>query len=285
MTNTNNSLIDTWEKYKKWVSGLVDSKKEYYYRGQADSGWKLETTFHREAASSSFTMDDYLTRILPEVHYHVSAIQNEIIDSNNPNEFGAFLALLRHHGFPTPLLDWTLSPYIGAYFAFKEINDRSPQCDHVKIFIFDHVAWLSSFEQPMDLREKKQYVTVIRPYAKHNERIIHQRGAYTVTNVPDMAAYILKRGRDVNKSFLFEVVLPVSERTKVMRELHLMGITEMSLFPGLDGVCRTMKEQFFSKDIVGLSPQQIKELLNNLSKTTTQSTTSLLDQFNVLGKK
>ena len=39
--------------------------------------------------------------------------------------------------------------------------------------------------------------------------------------------------------------IPASERRTVMQDLALMGITEGSLFPGLDGACLQLKERFF----------------------------------------
>ncbi len=259
-------VIDSWEKYKVWVAAVVENKKDYYYRGQTDATWKLQTSFHR-IAGARINLLDYLNLIIPEVHYHVCAWHNEIINLQDPNEFGAFLALLQHHGFPTPLLDWTLSPYIAAYFAFRDIDDKSPQCDYTKIFIFDFQNWTQHFNQPLDLRNPNPYVSVIRPYAKRNPRIMHQRGAYTVTNVPDMESYINARSQETKQDFLYSVTLPVGQRTQVMRELNLMGINGMALFPGLDGICKTMREQFFASDVVGLSPSQIGLLRELLKKT------------------
>jgi hypothetical protein len=33
--------------------------------------------------------------------------------------FYRYMAYLRHHGFPSPLLDWTLSMHVAAFFAFR----------------------------------------------------------------------------------------------------------------------------------------------------------------------
>ena len=86
-----------------------------------------------------------------------------------------------------------------------------------------------------------------------------------VTNVPDMAKHIISSGKIKNKTFLYEYTLSVKERPQVMRELNLMGINEMSLFPSIDGICKTMRETFFSKDVVGLTSSELLQQLINLT--------------------
>ena len=43
-----------------------------------------------------------------------------------------YMVYLRHYGFPSPLLDWSMSPYVAAYFSFRELN----KAENVSIFAF-----------------------------------------------------------------------------------------------------------------------------------------------------
>lgn len=258
----------TWKQYKEWIESTIDAKKNYFYRGQRDPSWKLQTSFHREATAFNYSLLDYLNIIVPEINYYVSAQQNEMINLDNKVELTSFLALLQHHGFPTPLLDWSLSPYIAAYFAFRDLDEVSPQSDHVQIYIFDSSEWISTYEQIYDLRETtKDYVSVIRPAAMNNQRLIAQRGAYTISNVNDLESHLLNMGSIKQKTFLYVVDIPITEKPKVMKDLNLMGINEMTLFPGMDGICKTLKNNFFSREIMGLGPSG-RALFNELAKST-----------------
>lgn len=239
-------MINSWKSYKDWISSTVTGGAQYYFRGQRKPDWKLQTSFHRLSEKTGITLLDYLDRIIPEVAYQVSAAQNDVIDLSNEIQFGALLAKLQHYGFPTPLLDWTLSPYIAAYFAFKDIDPHNPDTHFVTIQMFDFNAWISSYQQPLDLRNTALFVSAFRPQAQNNPRMIRQMAVSTVTNVNDMGEYFKSCGEQTQKTFLYHATLPVTERRLIMNELNLMGINSMTMFPGFDGICSSMKEFFFN---------------------------------------
>jgi hypothetical protein len=260
----NNVEIITWENYKTWVSELAKRNLFCICRGQASDIWKLQTSFHRISSIINMSIDDYLKKVIPELHFYVCAQTNEIMDLKVPDIFGSFLALLQHHGFPTPLLDWTLSPYIAVYFAFRDVNDVNPQSDYIKLFLFDNISWTSTFSQPLDLRDNSvRYVSILHAYAKYNPRLIPQQSIFTVTNVDDMEEYISKRSEESGHNFLFTARMSVKEKPHVMRELSLMGINEMTLFPSVEGICRAMKAKFFAQDSIGLTPTELIEYLKS----------------------
>lgn len=75
--------------------------------------------------------------------------------------------------------------------------------------------------------------------------MVPQQAVSTVTNVDDIESYIKGYDTDPSTPLLKIIDLPVRDRTAVMRELSVMGITAASMFPGLDGACEELKERFF----------------------------------------
>jgi hypothetical protein len=63
--------------------------------------------------------------------------------------------------------------------------------------------------------------------------------------VDDIESYIQYVESIYQKSFLRIIDLPVRERPTVVNDLRQMGITAGSMFPGLDGACEALKEQYF----------------------------------------
>src|SRR5579872_5283398 len=114
--------IMTWKEFKSYVTAL--EKNLYVFRGQPKN-WKLRTSYHRTGRCNLYR---YELQNIPELHRHVCAQSGKLFDLSNALEYGALLNLAQHHGYPTPLLDWTLSPYIATYFAFSGLSD-SPQSE------------------------------------------------------------------------------------------------------------------------------------------------------------
>jgi hypothetical protein len=58
----------------------------------------------------------------------------------------------------------------------------------------------------------------------------------------------LAKEKETKRRHLTIIDIPFTEKRIVLKELRLMGITHGSLFPGLDGVCRSFQEQHFGTD-------------------------------------
>jgi hypothetical protein len=182
------------------------------------------------------------------LHKHLSARTKHVFNLNNPNEFGAFFNLIQHHGYPTPLLDWTYSPYVAAFFAYRGIsNADAGHADanaKVRILVFDQAQWKNRIGQVYQLISAQLHLSIGEYMAIENERMIPQQAASTLTNVDDIESYI-QLWETTGCPYLSAIDLPVRERKKVICELGYMGITAGAMFPGLDGACEELKERNF----------------------------------------
>lgn len=234
--------IMTWEDFRRFTREL--EPYHYIFRGQTNNKWRLRTLFHRTGRAS---LMKFMIQDIPVVHRHLSGMMAHSLNLRDPFHNAAFYNLLQHHGYPTPLLDWTHSPFIAAYFAFKDMRCADKKTENcVRLFVFDKSQWCQDFEHIGVLTPPKLYFTVLEPLALNNPRVVPQQSVSSLTNVEDIESYLTDCEKLAGKQYLRVIDLPASERIAVRRELGLMGITAGSLFPGLDGACEQLRERFFS---------------------------------------
>jgi hypothetical protein len=235
-------LEQDWTTYKDYGIRLASDRP--LFRGQ-NKPFRLRTPFHRSGRAD---MHRFVFKDVPELRRHLSARTKHVFNLEDQQEYGAFINLAQHHGYPTPVLDWTYSPYVAAFFAYRGITNRqaaeaSPEA-RVRIFVFDSGAWIRNLQAVTQLIHPQLYVTVRQFDAIENERMVPQQAASTVSSIDDIETYIRSRETEAIK-YLHAVDLPVRERKVVVRELSYMGITAGSLFPGLDGACEELAERNF----------------------------------------
>ncbi len=231
--------IMSWIQYKEWISGLLKGDS-HYFRGHGSSLWNLETSFHR---TKRYDLIRYTREDCARLAHVINSISTRRYSVNNGVDFGALLNLAQHHGFPTPLLDWTLSPYIAAYFAFSSHAAKRPN-SHSRIYIFDAAQWEHDKPQPANTQDPAPAVSMREFESYDNPRALPQQSRHTFCNVADVAGWI-QMASPAGKKYLTSVDIPNSDRIEAMRELAYMGINAAALFPGLDGLCRSLKEKYF----------------------------------------
>lgn len=233
----------SWEEYKLLISGHIKDGVKLVYRGQSNSSWKLQTTIHRTKLITnleSFTY--YFENVLPTVQESVEAWDGTRRDLTNNNDMAEFVAFLQHNGYPTPLLDWTDSPYVAAYFAFNAIDPFNVDNESAAIYSFDELKWLTKYEQIYDYKSNKYHVSSLRPSYRGNHKQMLQQGLFMYTNCDDIEEYIMNFESEPGE-YLNKYELDISERPKIMNDLSLMGVSALQLTPSIEAVCKNSFEK------------------------------------------
>ena len=234
--------LTTWDRFREWA---IDRRpRNFIFRGQTKS-YKLSTTFHRTWRKNLQLW------MLDDVRTLYGAMSEQI---SYPLQLGdmahnaAFWSLLQHHGYPTPLLDWTFSPFVAAYFAFANVKPDDPV--RPRIHIFDQAKWNERYGKiGFTADPSPPQLVVLESYRFGNPRAGPQQALATVSNVTDIESFIRARELQDEQEYLTLCELPATEATRIRRELELMGITYGSLFPGLDGIARDMKDRLFAAQL------------------------------------
>ncbi len=195
-------------------------RAQFLFRGHSDTRWPLKTTLDRHHRFEADTdRNEYYQRLLSEFRREAVRLSS-LPEIESTSE--AFELLARHHGIPSPMLDWTESPYVAAYFAYNGAKDTRGR--KIAIWTLD----LSKFDYDTGDVEIIDDPEKIRL----NRRALRQRGVFTnVKSIREPLESMLDEA-------LTKIELPTPQKTIALADLDEMAINAATLFDDLDSVAQ-----------------------------------------------
>jgi hypothetical protein len=234
-----------WKEFKEYIAKFC-RYEDVLFRGQHSNKYPLRTTFHRAHRNN---LVRYVEEDVPRLRHRINAVSPHYYNSAG-EDFLGLLSLAQHHGYPTPLLDWTLSPYIAAFFAFDCMGGEAEWAKRdggpVRILVFEQEKW-RKFARPMatSLKDPWPDLQFVHPPAHNNPRYYPQQSIAAFSNLDDIEGFITAFEMKHETKCLHRLDIHSDQRPAVLDDLRFMGITPATLFPGVEGICRFLRTTFF----------------------------------------
>jgi hypothetical protein len=260
-----------------WKTRTVDSFKDFvgevydlmpaataldercWFRGQTNEKWDLGTSYMRSSCRLGLP-EQALTDLESAARMAFRSQAHLFVNPSllaKVKTIPCWWALMQHHGAPTRLLDWSISPFVAAYFAVQQDGTREPGavwgfCSSELRRSFEanpEFGAMPDFESPCapewyetKLRELagRKIVVPLKFSLASSERIVAQQGRFTMSfNIDEPHNCMISQ---IDSRFLRKILIPHEMKPEFLLRLRNMNITGASLFPGVDGLGQSVRE-------------------------------------------
>ncbi len=265
--------LNNWDEFEAELKKLFAHRKylleegrkgvsDFLFRGQANSSWHLKATLERYTGEEECNLLDYyqtMRKIKPQIetftdrHWELPSREqyDEWLDKEDSllSRWPGydFMIYLRHHGFPSPLLDWTRSPYIASYFAFQSAKEKN---GYVSIY-----ALLENTGKGMSYCWDSPNIWSLGPDIHSHPRHFIQQSDYTICAILRNQQYYYVPHENVGinsrreQNLLWKFNVPVTCRLKILKHLDTMNVNGFSLFSTEESLVETaaLREFYLNK--------------------------------------
>jgi hypothetical protein len=237
--------LASWTEYYNLIAAQFSNSPAYIFRGHADATWQIKSTLDRleckypthpnfwghnptDFNCSPASRAEHLLAFRQSMRGRVGVMAAPVDDDE-------CWALAQHHGLATPMLDWTLSPFVALFFAFEQpttIDNRVVLAVSTSVIKEKHTE-----ADPAPLP--------FIPYNEASYRLLAQAGLFLkMPKNTELEAYVKSHFVDESSSsnnhareVLIKIQIKNSEqdRKDCLKMLNKMNINRMSLFPDPDG--------------------------------------------------
>ena len=229
--------LDSWQAFGDFLDHGGIRIRDYIWRGQAKD-WPLLPEFYRDPNSYTACGYDANSEAVHLENFKRACRDLKLLRSE-PKGNDSWWALGRHYGLATPLLDWTESPLVAAFFAFVEAVEGH---DDRMVYALDKECTNLAADKlrcsdKRPLRGTGGMAHIVTPPRKDNPRLAAQAGLFTYfPEVVGIEEWLTMWPADsVGRALLLKICVPSIGRFDFLKHLESKGFSSLTLYPDLQG--------------------------------------------------
>lgn len=261
--------VEDWAHFNNLIDGF--NNNDWVFRGQSNAQWSLVSSLHRECKDvnpninnegcvqiEEKTLIEFRSSYKLYSKHQITEVVNSDLVSDWLEEKLSVLSIMQHYGAPTRLLDWTYSPYIAGFFALDGARDNfciyalNLKCINAQNNKTSN-SYVGEKNRIFYTRERKPILPFLYPYdpLEKNQRLRIQQGLFLVPSLINVTfdkileEYGIENGELDGEVVATKLIFEKKNLEYWWAKLIQMNITHETIYPGLEGFCKSLKLNVF----------------------------------------